>query len=119
MLSLEDLDTAYRKAKFKPKHRKVLNSPQWKKTREKVFRFYGEKCLSCNSQEKVQVHHLHYSTMGKERVKDLIPLCSKCHWIITKAKGRMSAPKKEALRLIDVFREVEKEDRYIASLWER
>ena len=116
---LDKLDKTYRKAKFKTKHNKVLVSKRWQKIRQEVFRAYGKSCMSCKGTENIHVYHLHYSTLGKERVEDLIPLCSKCHLIITKAKGRMSAPKKEALRLMEMFREIEEEDKYIASLWER
>lgn len=60
-------------------------SSNWGKTRDTVFEIYGEKCVRCNKEQDIEVHH----TIPKKFFKDepklsdnveyLIPLCQECH----------------------------------------
>ena len=56
-----------------------MASPEWKALREKVYARDNHRCCRCGSQEKLQVHHLTYVRLGRERMGDLITLCGSCH----------------------------------------
>jgi 5-methylcytosine-specific restriction endonuclease McrA len=56
-----------------------IGSKEWKKRRERFFRKNGRVCAACESTEQIQLHHLDYSTLGRERDIDLVPLCKICH----------------------------------------
>lgn len=57
-----------------------LKTTRWKRKRTEVFKYHGRKCKYCTETKGLQVHHLHYKSLGNEDVKrDLIPLCSGCH----------------------------------------
>lgn len=36
-------------------------------------------CLICQGKYGLQLHHLHYNSLGNERQDDLILVCMKCH----------------------------------------
>src|SRR5437879_3292308 len=63
-----------------------LRRPDWQTKRQEAFRAYGRKCAVCGATRRLQVHHLHYKTLGRESVGDFRILCKKCH-----KKGRYSA----------------------------
>lgn len=56
-----------------------LNSVKWKTFRQEVLIFYGNRCILCDSQFKIEIHHKHYRTFGNETIQDVVPLCQKCH----------------------------------------
>jgi hypothetical protein len=54
-------------------------SRHWKSTRRRQISLVGA-CELCGSQERLEIHHLHYGTLGRERPgADLQTLCSPCH----------------------------------------
>jgi 5-methylcytosine-specific restriction endonuclease McrA len=70
-------------------YRSYLKSDAWKKKRQQVFAYYGKRCYACRKAPKVlHVHHLTYARLGRESVKDLIPLCVPCHREVTKVYKR-------------------------------
>lgn len=51
----------------------------WKEMREKQ-RKLASRCQRCQSPRDLETHHLHYSTVGAERLGiDLLTLCHNCH----------------------------------------
>lgn len=55
-------------------------SPQWQTLRRKVLKREGYKCGYCKiSNVRLDVHHLNYDRIGKERLEDLVALCQRCH----------------------------------------
>jgi hypothetical protein len=60
-------------------HRMYLQSPQWRKVREKALRRDGYRCQGCLDREATQVHHLTYERHGRELLIDLVSLCDVCH----------------------------------------
>lgn len=60
-------------------YRQYLNSPEWKKLRESFISHKGSKCEKCGSESNLQVHHLHYKNIFKEKFEDLMVLCKSCH----------------------------------------
>lgn len=58
-----------------------LNSPEWKKTRDRVIERDGHKCFVCGRTGRLEVHHTDYG-YGGERLLDpsaLVTLCHDCH----------------------------------------
>lgn len=67
-------------------YERYISSPEWKKKREKALKSAHYKgkywCQDCGWNFKVdqlEVHHLTYERLGKERDTDLIVVCSRCH----------------------------------------
>ena len=58
-----------------------LRSPEWESKRQEKLESCQYKCQcegGCHRQA-TQIHHLHYDTLGNERLEDLQALCAKCH----------------------------------------
>ena len=58
-----------------------LDSMPWKAKRHQAISAAGYRCQSCGVQRLhgLEVHHLHYDTLGDERLADLRVLCPACH----------------------------------------
>ena len=72
-------------------HKRALRSPHWKSIRMKALRLAKHRCSKCGSKRSLEVHHLHYGTLGAETVDDLEVLCAYCHTI---THGRLWKPRK-------------------------
>lgn len=57
-----------------------LRSEDWSKKRKEALKYYGYKCRLCGNGKNLQVHHIHYDSVGSEGVLDLTPLCDGCHF---------------------------------------
>lgn len=60
-------------------YRQYLSSPEWEDIRQRLFNARGKQCEECGSKRRIEVHHLTYDNIGKERLEDLQILCRKCH----------------------------------------
>lgn len=60
-------------------YQEYIESPQWMARRLRLFKVRGTKCESCQSGQKIRVHHLHYGNLGNEQDDDLQVLCDACH----------------------------------------
>lgn len=61
-----------------------LASPHWRDTRKAAIeraRYRCEECAAHIDYVYLEVHHLHYHTVGNERPEDLQVLCKPCHRI--------------------------------------
>ena len=56
-----------------------LNTPHWQATRRRKLDTVGNQCEKCGRPGMVDVHHLTYERVGKERMSDLQVLCPLCH----------------------------------------
>ena len=56
-----------------------LRSAEWREKRKEFLEFVGYECEECGSKEKLQIHHLHYNTVGDESQDDVEVLCKICH----------------------------------------
>lgn len=59
-----------------------INSPKWKRIRAQKLEQVGYQCESCHLSRfsvTLEVHHLHYDTLGHEGMADLQVLCPRCH----------------------------------------
>jgi hypothetical protein len=60
-------------------YKKYIQSPEWKKKREKAFEFLGRKCSKCKRTNNLDVHHINYDNLYEERINDVVVLCAVCH----------------------------------------
>lgn len=61
-------------------YNKYINGPRWAAKREAWFNAFGKFCRACGTTYgPIQLHHMTYDRLGRERMSDLIALCSKCH----------------------------------------
>jgi 5-methylcytosine-specific restriction endonuclease McrA len=56
-----------------------LKSEHWQEVRKEKLKQAGYKCERCGAKESLDIHHLHYRTLGHERMSDLQALCRSCH----------------------------------------
>jgi uncharacterized protein YlaI len=56
-----------------------LKTEHWQKQRQEAIEFWGKRCMICDSQEALNVHHRTYKSLGNESILDLVVLCSDCH----------------------------------------
>jgi len=56
-----------------------LRSEHWQEVRRKKLKQAGYKCEACGQKVKLDIHHLTYERLGKERLSDLQALCRPCH----------------------------------------
>ena len=64
-----------------------LVSEEWAERRAIMLNRADYHCQLCNSRESLQVHHKTYKRIGRERISDLLVLCSDCHAV---QHGRVS-----------------------------
>jgi hypothetical protein len=60
-------------------YKAYMNSLEWKRKSQKIMRRDSWTCRYCGSRESLQVHHLTYERLYKEKPCDLITLCEECH----------------------------------------
>jgi len=58
---------------------RYIKSPRWLGVKKRVINKRGWRCQLCGSEEDIQVHHLSYGNIGKEKDEDLLVLCETCH----------------------------------------
>jgi len=69
--------------------RNYYQTPHWKQFREKILLERNFKCETCGvrhpkATRKLEVHHKHYESVGKENPEDVLCLCRRCHRLIHK-----------------------------------
>jgi 5-methylcytosine-specific restriction endonuclease McrA len=76
-----------RRAFFK-NHDRSIHSRRFSQLRAARMEIAGGLCESCGRRRHLQLHHLHYDTLGRERIEDLRLLCDDCH---TRETARQNA----------------------------
>ena len=64
------------------KYDDYLQSTHWLDIRKAMLRKHGNTCQKCKRkylEHHLNIHHLHYSSIGEERLSDLLLLCRECH----------------------------------------
>ena len=59
-------------------HNVYLKSDEWKIKRDLVMKFHNNECSDCGDVA-IDVHHLTYERIFREKFSDLTPLCRSCH----------------------------------------
>jgi hypothetical protein len=75
-------------------YRSYLLSNEWKAIREKAFKKYGKLCSNCASRENLNVHHIRYNNLGREKIEDLKILCRDCHFKLHNQIKKKNKPRK-------------------------
>ena len=81
-----------------------LNSHDWKSRRDRFKRDAGGRCQNCGREGErtrvgksrghsghliwtgLEIHHLHYESLGREETSDILVLCPDCHRTIRRAE---------------------------------
>ena len=58
----------------------------WEDIRKEALINSGNKCAKCGSKRKLQLHHLHYKTLGEESSDDVVMLCPRHHAALHRRK---------------------------------
>jgi hypothetical protein len=66
-----------------------LLSPEWKAIRQIKLRQSSHKCEGCLNASRLQIHHLTYKRIGREKMSDLMVLCDNCHGQVHEMWKRM------------------------------
>jgi 5-methylcytosine-specific restriction endonuclease McrA len=64
-----------------PDYDKYIRSKAWKVKRETFLVAYHHQCVICGNKKNLHVHHLHYQTVGHEKLEDVVVCCRRCHFI--------------------------------------
>ena len=73
------------------KYQRYLKSESWHRKRQRKFNQVGRYCEVCKSVHRIEVHHLTYERLGKERLSDLQVLCEDCHPLADEVRRRVKA----------------------------
>lgn len=60
-------------------YKQYLQTPHWRAFRANVLARARGYCAQCRESRQLEVHHLHYETLGDERESDVSALCHECH----------------------------------------
>jgi hypothetical protein len=63
-------------------YRSALDSPHWRNLSRQVRIQRGNRCEACGAwavEKRLELHHLHYDTLGREQARDVKLLCADCH----------------------------------------
>lgn len=58
---------------------RYLLTPEWREKREQRMELDSYRCFRCQSEDRLNVHHITYERLGRERMSDLVTLCWSCH----------------------------------------
>jgi hypothetical protein len=56
-----------------------LESEGWRETRKNILDEFNNRCVVCDTNQKMNVHHFTYNNLGNETHQDALPLCRECH----------------------------------------
>jgi 5-methylcytosine-specific restriction endonuclease McrA len=93
-----------------PEYLAYLLSDTWRRKRQRKFKQVGRKCELCGSVRQLEVHHLHYDSLGKEKLADLQVLCVTCHPIADEERRKMVAARTYMRKVYGEFWHDEFED---------
>ena len=57
----------------------VMASGGWRRRRRRAIGRAGRRCQRCGAPGPLDVHHLTYARLGRERPGDLLAVCESCH----------------------------------------
>jgi hypothetical protein len=61
------------------RYRAVMASGGWRRRRRRAIGRAGRRCQRCGAPGPLDVHHLTYARLGRERPGDLLAVCESCH----------------------------------------
>jgi len=57
----------------------LTESTRWQLLRSVAFRRADYRCERCKRRTGLELHHLHYDSIGHEELEDIEALCTDCH----------------------------------------
>lgn len=60
-------------------YNEYLKSLYWGNFREQAIIHFKNKCCSCKNTTDLEVHHIHYESIGRETLDDVKVMYKKCH----------------------------------------
>src|SRR5215510_9542320 len=86
--------------RFSAEYLAYMQSPAWQQFRARVKARDKYRCVRCGSRERLEVDHLTYDRLGRERLEDCQTLCQPCHRKKTRrTRGRRFARRHPGLVL--------------------
>lgn len=84
-------------------YRNYLQSAEWRRLRATIIKRAEGRCERCGRKPRVlEVHHLHYRTLGRETGEELEALCRGCHakadWIRERRNQKGDLPPDQITR---------------------
>lgn len=64
---------------IRPKYRIYIKSKAWFDRRKIFLEMFGDCCIICKTKEKIEVHHISYRNLGREKDEELVSLCKVHH----------------------------------------
>jgi HNH endonuclease len=65
---------------FPDRYQQRISSAAWKTLKRKVIEQRGNRCERCEKESaSLELHHLHYQSLGSEQPEDVALLCAECH----------------------------------------
>jgi 5-methylcytosine-specific restriction endonuclease McrA len=86
----------FNRSDFPERYQERIGSSKWKELRLKVIERRGGCCQRCGSESRdLELHHLHYRSLGSEALEDVELLCQSCHVRADEARVSRRRPKRE------------------------
>lgn len=91
--------------KHSPQYKAALQSKHWKRLKSLHMHWNEFRCAKCNRYESeaggpLELHHLNYERLGRERPDDTVLLCPECHEKADKVRAEDTRVR-QAQRLYD------------------
>lgn len=65
---------------FPDRYEQRISNAEWKTLKRKVAEQRGDRCERCGGEGvSLELHHVHYRTLGNEKPEDVELLCRECH----------------------------------------
>ncbi len=78
---------------YRAAYRAYCKSPEYRRFRAQLRKVTGGVCQRCGAKRReMHIHHLHYLTVGKERLHDVRYLCKPCHDAVGEPGNREVIP---------------------------
>lgn len=64
-------------------YNEYISSPEWRAKRQERLEIDGHRCVVCHLTDDLEVHHLHYESLGNEdALNDLVTVCKRHHYFL-------------------------------------
>ena len=90
-------------------YKEYLKSNNWKLKKAEVLKVKKNKCESCGSTKKLEVHHKTYKNIFKESLSDLKLLCRNCHM----KEHNIITPFQKKIRLMEKRKRKRRKNKYL------
>ncbi len=64
---------------WRARYNAVIRSKRWKLLKQARRNLTNNRCERCGRADYLELHHLHYQTLGNESLEDVELLCESCH----------------------------------------